>query len=396
MFVGITNTPRDYAWGAKGAISERFGVASAGALEAELWLGAHSGSPSQIVDPAQAQGATDLAAWIAASPDSTLGVDRAEGEPRLPFLLKVLAADSPLSLQAHPTAQQAIAGFAREQAGGIPLTAPDRNYKDAYPKPEVIYALADGFEALCGFRAISETHAEIARLVELDTVDPEPDSGPLHRWLNETTPGSELRPVMEWLLSNGSGVRELVSRVVRISRANPKKFPTVVLLADAYPWDPGILISQMLNRVSLKRGEALYLQAGNIHAYLRGIGVELMTSSDNVLRGGLTPKHVDVTELLDVLDFTQVPVPYLHGIPVGDSVVSFRPDGADFELLAVSGRATIRLDGPTIILAEGGGYKVTGAISSYALARGAAAFVTPDEEELHFDGEGTLFLATSA
>lgn len=394
MFVGIANTPRDYAWGSNGAISQLLGLQASGAPEAELWLGAHPGSPSRITDPTQTGGAADLATWIAADPGIALGA-RWKGEPRLPFLLKILAAGSPLSLQAHPSAQQAIAGFAREHADGIPLAAPDRNYRDAYPKPEIIYALADGFEALCGFRPIAESHAEISRLIELDVAGPESERGPLHRWLNETTPGSDLRPVLEWLLLKGSGVRDLVARVVAIARANPEEFPTAVLLADAYPGDPGILISLMLNRVTLRRGEVLYLPAGNIHAYLGGIGVELMTSSDNVLRGGLTPKHVDVTELLDVLDFTAVPLPYLRGKRLSDAVTLFTPADVDFELLVVTGAGRIALGGPAIVLCVDGAFGILGDHGERAVTVGESYYVTPDESELVFSGAGTIFVATS-
>ena len=167
MFVGITNSPRPYAWGSHGAISALLGLTPSAALEAELWLGAHAGSPSRIINPSQAGGADTLADWIAADPESALGVHR-PGEPRLPFLLKVLAAASPLSLQAHPTAAQAVAGFAREEAAGIPLDAPERNYKDSDAKPEIIYALEDGFEALCGFRSLGSIREVILRLIELD------------------------------------------------------------------------------------------------------------------------------------------------------------------------------------------------------------------------------------
>lgn len=393
LFVGITNTPRDYAWGSHGAISQLLGVEPTGAPEAELWLGAHPGSPSKIIDPSQTGGATDLASWIAADPETTLGAGAIEA--RLPFLLKVLAADSPLSLQAHPTAQQAIAGFAREHAHGIPLNAPDRNYKDAYPKPEIIYALHDGFEALCGFRPLAETHAEIVRLVELDVADPESERGPLHRWLKATTPGSELRPVMEWLLSKGAGVRELVTRVIAISRANPEEFPTAVLLADAYPGDPGILISQMLNRVSLKRGEALYLPPGNIHAYLSGLGIELMAASDNVLRGGLTPKHIDVIELLDILDFRPEAPPYLRGVQRG-GVTILHPADADFELLVVGGQGRVDLGGAAIVFVEQGEFTVSGVVSSRVVRAGESLYVTPDEASLRFDGAGSAFVALTA
>jgi mannose-6-phosphate isomerase len=328
---------------------------------------------------------------VANDPELTLG-KRPKGEPRLPFLLKVLAAASPLSLQAHPTGQQAIAGFAREHAEGIPIDAPDRNYRDAFAKPEILYALADGFEALCGFRPAAALRTVIARLIELDA---EPDRSPLHQWLERADGDDSLHPIFEWLISKAEGVRELTKRVVTIARAHPNEFADVVLLADAFPGDRGIVISLMLNRVTLKRGEALYLPAGNIHAYLNGVGVELMTASDNVLRGGLTPKHVDVDELLHVLDFTPAPVPYLPGTPLGANGVAFRPPGVDFELIAITGPTVLELHGPAIVICETGEFEVTGASSSSSLTAGQSVYVTPDELELAFEGEGSLFVGTT-
>ena len=392
MFVGITNTPRDYAWGSAGAISALLGTEPSGGPEAELWLGAHPSSPSRIVDPSQVGGAVTLADWIAADPDRALGTHPA-GEPRLPFLLKVLAAASPLSLQAHPTAQQAIAGFAREHAEGIPIDAPDRNYRDAYPKPEILYALSETVEALCGFHSSERLRELIERLIELETELPGPASEPLRSWLDRAADDDSLHGVFEWLISKGPGVRELINRVVAIVRANPEEFDTVVLLADAYPGDAGIVISLMLHYVVLKRGEVLYLPAGNPHAYISGVGVELMTASDNVLRGGLTTKHVDVEELLHVLDFTPGPAPYLPGTELGDSVVAFHPPGAGFELLVVTGDGSIELDGPAIVLCVEGQFEVTGAESSQVITAGESWYVTPDENNLAFAGTGQAFLA---
>lgn len=389
LFVGITNTPRDYAWGSRSAISELLGVEPSGSPEAELWLGAHPGSPSRIVDVSQTGGAENLAQWIAADPKLTLG-ESAVGEPRLPFLLKVLAAASPLSLQAHPTSQQAIAGFAREHAEGIPLDAPDRNYRDAHAKPEIIYALEDGFEALCGFRAIDDVKSAVQRLIELDPAGGE--SSPLRGWLARLSAG-DLRTVFEWLISKGDGVPELIARVVAIAKDHPDEFPDIVLLARTYPGDPGIVISLMLNRVTLARGEALFLAAGNIHAYLDGIGIELMTSSDNVLRGGLTPKHIDVDELLNVLDFTPVSVPYVR--PLGDGGVTvFRPAGVGFELVVVTGDAEVPLVGPAIVLCVEGSFGLAGRASSSEVVTGGAVYVTPDEGMIRFAGSGRAFVAT--
>jgi mannose-6-phosphate isomerase len=170
---------------------------------------------------------------------------------------------------------------------------------------------------------------------------------------------------------------------------------TVRMLAEQYPGDPGIVVSLLLNRVTLRRGEALYLPAGNIHAYLNGLGIELMTASDNVLRGGLTPKHVDVDELLRVLDFTPTPVPYLRPKRTGGADV-YRPDGPGFALLHIAGQATAQLSGPAIALCTAGTFTLTGRQSGVRMSRGDAFYVTPDESVLTFEGDGEAFLATVA
>ena len=360
MFVGITNTPRDYAWGSDGLISELLGYEASGGPEAELWLGVHPGSPSRVVG-------TD-----ATLPDIVGG--------RLPFLLKVLAAGSPLSLQAHPTMAQAADGFARENALGIPLDSPERNYKDAFHKPELIYALSESFEALCGFRPAADIRASFEGLgLRVDRL----------------TDDSSLRDVFEWLITRGDGVDELIAQVVSRADAGTPELATVTLLADAYPGDPGIVISLMLHRVTLARGEVLYLPAGNIHAYLSGIGIELMASSDNVLRGGLTPKHIDVPELLSVLDFRPVPVPYLRPERPSSGVEVFRPDVPDFVLVAIEDEGQYALTGPAIALCTEGDLEIVGSGSAYNLSRGDAVYITADEGPLSFAGLGRVFLATT-
>lgn len=405
MFVGITNTARDYSWGSRTAISELLGTAPTGKPEAEVWLGAHPGSPAVILDPAQTGGARDLAEWIAADPATALhGFGSASGdEPRLPFLMKVLAAASPLSLQAHPTPEQARAGFDREEAAGVPLDAPFRNYKDAHPKPELMLALSDTFEALCGFRSAADVHASLAVLERHD-----PEIASLRDRLVDDT---ALASTFEWLISRADGVDDLVARVVAAADAELAEHPsdagaefsTVQSLARQYPGDPGIVISLLINRVSLRRGEVLYLPAGNIHAYLDGLGIEVMASSDNVLRGGLTPKHVDIPELLSVLDFAVLPVPYLPPTPLAPGVAEFRPDVPDFVLVHVEGEqraVTLPLNGPAIVLCLSGTFDLAGAAGSGAgnggtVTRGEAVYITPDETPLLITGSGELVLATT-
>lgn len=412
MFVAIGNTPRDYAWGSTTAIAELLGREPSGRPEAELWLGAHPGSPAQILESSRAAvgGATDLAAWIAADPDTALG-----GLPRLPFLLKVLAAAGPLSLQAHPDAVRAAAGFAAENAAGIPLDAPERNYRDPHPKPEIIVALSERFVALCGFRPIGEAR-EVLLGLGLDELVPRLASLPAF---------------VGWLLAGGPEVAALVERVTARAaahaavppasgrRTKTKEIPpdtdhtsahvvdsgpdsfivealeTVRTLATAFPGDASILSALLLNRVTLTCGEALNLSAGNIHAYLSGLGIELMTASDNVLRGGLTRKHVDVAELLEVLDFTPQPIPHLAP-DVAPGLALYRPSGAGFALAHVTADARLTLSGPAIALCTSGSFRIDGRASSGVVGRGEALYVTPDEGEVALVGAGDLFVATTA
>ncbi len=388
MFVGITNTPRDYAWGSVGEISALLGHAASASREAELWLGAHPGSPSRVVGSDETL--LDIVDRIDTGIDA--GIDAGIVDGRLPFLLKVLAAGAPLSLQAHPTAEQAAAGFARENAAGIALDAPSRNYKDAHPKPELIYAISERFDALCGFRQNVEVLEVIDRLAELCRAD---GRDTFAGWRELVAAAPTLRPAFEWLITRGDGVDELLAALVTTARAHPTEFDLVVELADAYPGDPGIAIALMLNRVSLSPGEALYLPAGNIHAYLRGLGIELMTSSDNVLRGGLTPKHIDVSELLSVLDFTSVGVPYLTGVTVAPGITRFAPAGADFALTRIDGDAKVLISSAAIALCTGGQFRIDGMRAGTTMERGDSVFITADEDELLFHGSGTVFLVGS-
>ena len=371
MFVRIANTPRPYAWGSTTAISSLLGTPVSGGPEAELWLGTHPGSPARLVTPVD--GASTLPEWLAM-----------HGAPSLPFLLKVLAASAPLSLQAHPTAEQARAGFERENAAGVPIDAPHRNYRDPFPKPEVIYALSERFTALCGFREPADAAAAVLALGD----------DMLLRAFADRIASYPLEATFEWLITRGDGVDVLVKAVSALAQdAQGEAAATVRLLAAAYPGDPGIAISLLLNTVTLARGEALYLPAGNVHAYLEGLGIELMTASDNVLRGGLTPKHVDVPELLSVLDFTPQPVPYLRPAAVAGREL-FTPAGAGFELAHVTGETVVEPMGAAIILCVDGTVTVAGSESSIELARGDAVFVSQSEGALRISLGGELFVAS--
>ena len=361
MFVPISNTPRDYAWGSTTAIPELFGVAPDGRPQAELWLGTHPGSPALTAD----------------------GAPLAEVAGTLPFLLKVLAAASPLSLQAHPTPEQAAAGYDREDAAGVPLDAPERNYKDRGHKPELIVALSERFRALCGFRPTSQTRL---------TLEGVPGAESLRERLDSD---DALRDVVEWLISRGAGVDELVAAVSAHS-GDGLEWETVRLLAETYPGDPGIVISLLLHTVELRAGEALYLPAGNIHAYLEGLGIELMAASDNVLRGGQTPKHIDVPELLSVLDFTPILEPRLAPETVAPGVVAFRPDVPDFELLIADGGATATPAGAAIVLVLDAPLVIRSADDAVEVPVGGAVYLPEGGGPLSFEGSGRAFVATTS
>ncbi|OIH92226.1 MULTISPECIES: mannose-6-phosphate isomerase, class I [unclassified Curtobacterium] len=402
MFLGITNTPRDYAWGSVTAIPEFLGRTVTGAPQAELWLGAHAGSPSVVVNPAMVGGADTLRDWIAAEPETALGSDRTG----LPFLLKVLAAAAPLSLQAHPTPEQAEEGFAREERDGVPLDDPARNYKDPFPKPELVVALSDRFEALSGFRPVEDTLAEV-RVLDAGTGR----LGPLEVHLMHG-----LEDTVRWLETADDSALAVVQAVSDLAAALDDDLltpntATVRDLAASWPGDPGIVVSLLMHRVTLTAGQSMYLPAGNIHAYLDGLGIELMAPSDNVLRGGLTPKHVDVPELLRVLDFTAYPAPLLEPEHLAAGVDRFAPEGVGFALVRVTGDGrpvglstggVAPLRGPSIAICTEGVVTLVGATSATLLRKGESCFVTPDEGDVTVEADSsggvtsTVFIATGA
>lgn len=384
LFVEIANTPRDYAWGRVDGVAGVLGAAGTGGPEAELWLGAHPGSPARTVGDAP---------WA-----TLLDWERQDGA-RLPFLLKILVSAGPLSLQAHPTPAQAAAGFADENDRGIPLEASHRNYKDPYAKPELIVALEDGFEALCGFRSVAEI------LIDVDELAARAGSDALAPWRAALAGPDGLRAGFSWLLGGGADVDLAVAALVAAA-VGEERFELITRLAAAYPGDPGIAVALMLRHVTLAAGESLWLPAGNIHAYLRGAGVELMGPSDNVLRGGLTPKHVDTAELEKVLTFTASEDDHLLPVEIAEGVRSYRPrihaSGADvpFELLAVTGAADVALAGPSIAIATDGSFALAAEGpevaegAGVAVARGAAVFVTRPAQ-VRVTGSGRLWIATA-
>lgn len=396
----LENTIQNYAWGSRTSLAQLLGRPPATQPEAELWIGAHPQAPSRLSD------GSSLLEAIRSNPEAMLGSQvqqRFLGQ--LPFLLKVLAVDAPLSLQAHPNREQAARGFEREERAGIPLSAPERTYKDPNHKPELLCALTP-FEALSGFRPATEAAALFDLLGPLGAeIAAELRAGP-----------KPLKAVFSKLLTLPPDARaKLMSDVLpRCEQASSSAGPFAASLRCAtelgqrYPGDVGALASLLLNHVVLEPLEAIYLESGRLHAYLRGTGVEIMASSDNVLRGGLTRKHVNVPELLGVLDFdssTASPTPTRVG-PQGDTL--YATTAPEFCLSRIdlgSGRpfGTV-VRGPEILLCVEGQalVGVSGAPSSgqpprnvRSLRRGQACFLPASSGAYHLNGAGRVFRATA-
>ena len=381
LFLEIDNAPRDYAWGLVDGVAHVRGTAPTGRREAELWLGAHPAAPSRLVGDA---------------PWPTLDAWEHETGAALPFLLKVLCAAEPLSLQAHPSTAQAQEGFERENALGIPLDAPHRNYRDPHAKPEMIVALHDGFEALCGFRPVADVQADLQALAEL--IDGDADaSAALSTWQQHLAGADGIRHAFLWLLSGDESLPALVAAVTEAATRDAR-LALLARIAEAHPADPGILGALMLQHLTLRAGEALWLPAGNIHAYLRGSGIELMGPSDNVMRGGLTGKHIDTVELDRVLDATEGGDPRLVPVAVAEGVRVFRPaerDTADdpgFELYTIDAAGEIAFDGAAIALATDGEFELASEDERIAVPRGRAVLISR-AAAVKVSGAGRLFIA---
>ncbi|MBP7095780.1 MAG: mannose-6-phosphate isomerase, class I [Spirochaetia bacterium] len=392
----LENTIQHYAWGTTDAIPALLGTPDPdGRPCAELWMGAHPSAPSKALTDA---GARPLDALIASDPDAMLGPALAARYGQLPFLFKVLSAAEPLSIQAHPSKRKAELGFARENLAGVPLSAPDRNYRDSNHKPEMAVAL-EPFTALCGFRPADEL-VENMKIVAGD------------RWETfgkrfERNPGKvELSVGFYGVVSRPPEERDgLLARArVRLERAletglgpRPEAAARASLaLMDKYPRDIGALAPLILNLVELAPGEGLYIGAGVLHAYLRGTALEIMANSDNVLRGGLTPKHVDIPELVSTLDFEMRVPERLAAERVGPGTLAYPRKADEFALDLLEprlGPVSRGGGGPEILLCDEGALYVAGNDGTrLALPKGSSAFVAAGEA-YRVEGDGRAWRA---
>ncbi|ELQ6019645.1 mannose-6-phosphate isomerase [Cronobacter turicensis] len=381
----LINSVQNYAWGSKTALTELYGVANPEGLPmAELWMGAHPKSSSKIQDD---QGQTRaLREVIDADKTALLGAPVAERFGELPFLFKVLCADQPLSIQVHPNKQASEEGFARENAAGIPLDAAERNYKDPNHKPELVFALTP-FLAMNAFREFSEIVSLLQPVAGAHTA--------IAHFLAEPN-ADRLRDLFAGLLNMQGEEKSRALAVLKATIASQQGEPwdTIRFIAQFYPDDSGLFSPLLLNVVKLNPGEAMFLFAETPHAYLQGVALEVMANSDNVLRAGLTPKYIDIPELVANVKFVAKPAAQLltqpekdgaaleFPIPVEDFAFSLHDLQSQPQRLAQESAAILFCVEGEAVLSKGD--------ERLTLKPGESAFVAANESPVNVSGVGRL------
>jgi mannose-6-phosphate isomerase len=370
MLSRISGVTKNYDWGSKDLVPNFFGLEKPSGPIAEIWFGTHPLGESQSIGEQK-------------SLSESLG-------KKLNFLVKFLSADRALSIQVHPNAQQAKDGFHFEQAQGIALDDPKRNYKDSSHKPEALIALTS-FEALCGFRPEADL-----LLVFTEFGKSEPEFDVLAKSLNK---GGSLEEIFQALISNTELAKRFTESVDSYqpdSIAN-KSRALVERLLTQFPDDTGALVALMLNEVSLEAGEAIYLPAGNIHAYLSGLGLEVMAASDNVLRSGLTSKHIDVAELVKLADFTELAEPKVRPRKLAEGLIEYPVDCSEFRVYRaeVSGKnllADLDLPASAMVVCTAGEVAVSTSLEEREVLTKSQVVFASAAKKLSLSGSGTVFV----
>lgn len=391
----LKNSIQEYAWGSKTAIPELLGQPEPrDKPQAELWMGAHPKAASQVYCDGRWRSLLEV---IDENPEEILGSEVARKfSNQLPFLFKVLAAAKPLSIQAHPNKGQAKQGFVRENQLGVPLDAANRNYRDDNHKPEIICALTP-FWALNGFRQVKE----ILRLLE-EIKDPSLKET-LSILRNHSNREGLKRFFNHLMTMEAEKQRQIVKEAVAFAEGRTGEEPVwtwIVKLNVEYPGDMGVLSPAFLNLIQLEPQQAMYLPAGELHAYLEGVGIELMANSDNVLRGGLTPKHIDVQELLNILNFSEVKLDILRPKKVAPGEAVYRIETAEFVLSIIETRKgapfkSARKRSVEMMICTQGEARVTdlGGGDTTGLTKGTSIIVPSAVNQYRIEGEATIYKA---
>lgn len=374
MLVRITGVQKNYAWGSGFLIQDHLGIGTLGEPLAEVWFGTHQGGKS-------------IATLSGESLDKLIS-------GKLPFLAKFLAAQSPLSIQVHPNPKQAKAGFERENQAGLDPSDPSRNYPDDSEKPEVLIALTN-FRALCGFRPLGEIRQILEAFSKADN-----RFGELLQSLDLGLSLRELftvllqdKALVEDVSSKGSRFKDLAAQALVVERARD----LMLELVDRYPADTGALVALLLNEVELSPGQAIYLPAGNLHAYLSGLGFEVMAASNNVIRGGLTPKHIDQEELLAITDFTELLKPLVEPRKLATGFIEYEVGARAFKVYKAevsSSNLLIDIDlvGQSVVACVAGEVALSNSLEEReVLKKGEVAFMS-EAKKFSLSGSGTVFV----
>lgn len=381
----MNNGVQNYAWGSTDALTNLYGIANPdGKPMAELWMGAHPKSSSYVSDSAGQEIA--LRSQISANLDQQLGKKVAARFGELPFLFKVLCADQPLSIQVHPSKRAAELGFAKENAAGIPIDAAERNYKDANHKPELVYALTP-FQAMNGFRELSDI---VSLLQPVSGANPHIAEFLTHPDVDH------LRTLFASLLSLEGEAKSLALGVLKSALNHQKGQPwdTIRSISEFYPDDSGLFSPLLLNVITLQPGEGMFLYAETPHAYLNGVALEVMANSDNVLRAGLTPKYIDIAELLDNLKFNAKPADQLLKTPVEKGAeLSFPIPVEDFAFsihsLSPEPR-TLAQESAAIVFCIEGQTVLEKGEETQVLKPGESCYLSADESPVQVSGNGRI------
>ncbi|QYO71002.1 mannose-6-phosphate isomerase, class I [Vibrio cholerae] len=392
VFFPMTNPIQNYAWGSKTALQQLFDLENpTHEPQAELWMGAHPNGCSGIAINGKI---VQLSDFIAQNPSLILGEYTARQFGELPYLFKILAAENALSIQVHPNKQQAERGFAQEEQLGIALTAAQRNYKDPNHKPELVYALTE-YQAMNGFRANQEI---LNYFIEL-SID---EIQPLVNVFQSNPTEQGLRDFFSGLLSlqGEAKNRALEALMAQAKQIDLPLFQLIVELENQYPNDIGLFAPLMLNVITLQPGEAMFLDAETPHAYLHGTGLEIMANSDNVLRAGLTPKYMDIDELVACTQFKHQPLEQLrlkpeviegyeqYPIPVADFKFAIITPATQQTIGAQSAEIVLPLDS-SMILRHANGEKCL-------VRKGQSVFIPAYAEQYTIECDGRVARAFSA